>query len=261
MSLFTFGGQVGFAIGPLVATALLLAGGLRGTLWFALPAVVVTLFLSARLRIPSARIDNTHEGKNDPAMSKGQDAWIAFSCVAIAVVFRSIILFGLNTFVPLYWMNVLSQSKAAAGSILTVLLIGGIIGNLLGGRIADRFGYRTAALAEFALLTCLLPLLAFTRSAMWASLLLIPIGLLLSAPNSSMVVLGQGYLPDHIGLSAGVTMGFAFSFGGITTPILGWIADHHGLHAAISAVAFLPIFCAVLVAVPPRPKPVSLSTG
>ena len=39
MSLFTFGGQVGFAIGPLVATALLLAGGLRGTLWFALPAL------------------------------------------------------------------------------------------------------------------------------------------------------------------------------------------------------------------------------
>ena len=195
-------------------------------------------------------------------MSKGQDAWIAFSCVAIAVVFRSIILFGLNTFVPLYWMNVLSQSKGAAGSILTVLLIGGIIGNLLGGRIAHRYEfYALLRWLSSPSFTCLLPLLAFTRSAMWASLLLIPIGLLLSAPNSSMVVLGQGYLPNHIGLSAGVTMGFAFSFGGITTPILGWIADHHGLHAAISAVAFLPIFCAVLVAVLPRPKPVSLSTG
>jgi len=55
-------------------------------------------------------------------------------------------------------------------------------------------------------------------------LLMIPIGLLLSAPNSSIVVLGQRYLPNHIALSAGVTM----VFGGITPPVLCWIADQHG---------------------------------
>jgi FSR family fosmidomycin resistance protein-like MFS transporter len=254
MSLFTFGGQLGFAIGPLLATALLLANGLQGTLWFALPAIVVTLYLSARLRGPAERVKHEQYGQNVPVQSGGHDAWIPFCCVAIAVVCRSIILFGLNTFLPLYWMNVLHQSKVAAGSVLTVLVVGGIIGNLLGGRIADRFGYRIAAFAEFALLACLLPLLAFTRGAGWATLLLVPIGLLLSAPNSSMVVLGQSYLPNHIGLSSGVTMGFAFSFGGMTTPLLGWIADHHGLGAAISAVAFLPILCTGLVLTLPRPK-------
>ncbi len=255
MSLFTFGGQLGFAIGPLLATALLVAHGLKGTLWFALPAIVVTLFLSARLRAPSGQVEQGGKGLNAPARNSGRDAWIPFSCVAVAVVCRSIILFGLNTFLPLYWMNVLHQSKGAAGVILTVLVVGGIIGNLLGGRIADRFGYRIAALAEFALLTCLLPFLAVTTSALWAIVLLVPIGLLISAPNSSMVVLGQNYLPNHVGFSSGVTMGFAFSFGGLTTPLLGWVADHHGLHATLSAVAFLPIFCTTLVAVLPRPKP------
>jgi MFS transporter, FSR family, fosmidomycin resistance protein len=254
MSLFTFGGQLGFAIGPLMATAILLSCGLQGTLWFALPAIVVALFLWARLRRPSAAAEHEQDSQNAPAGSGAKDAWIPFCCVSVAVVCRSIILFGLNTFLPLYWMNVLHQSKAAAGAILTVLVVGGILGNLLGGRIADRFGYRITAFAEFALLACLLPLLALTTGAGWATLLLIPIGLLLSAPNSSMVVLGQGYLPNHIGLSSGVTMGFAFSFGGMTTPVLGWIADHHGLQAAIWAVTFLPIFCAALVAVLPRPK-------
>jgi len=255
MSLFTFGGQLGMAIGPVMATAILLSTGLKGTLWFALPAITVTFLLSARLGIPSARIQYVQEERQcDSATSKGQDAWIAFSFLSVAVVFRSIILFGLNTFLPLYWMNALHQSKAAAGSILTLFLVGGIVGNLLGGRIADRLGYRAAALVEFALLSCLLPLLPFTRAPAWATLLLIPIGLLLSAPNSSMVVLGQGFLPNHIGLSAGVTMGFAFSFGGITTPVLGWIADQHGLRAAISAVAFLPACCAILVAALPRAK-------
>lgn len=133
MSLFTFGGQLGFAIGPLLATALLLSRGLQGTLWFALPAIVVTLFLLARLRRPTERVMHDQSGRNAPAQSSGRDAWIPFSCVAVAVVCRSIILFGLNTFLPLYWMNVLHQSKVAGGFVLTVLVVGGIIGNLLGG--------------------------------------------------------------------------------------------------------------------------------
>ena len=116
-------------------------------------------------------------------------------------------------------MNVLNQSTAAGGTALAILVVGGIVGNLIGGRVADRFGYRAAGLAEFALLACVLPLFLLSGSPLWAFLLLIPIGLLLSAPNSAMVVLGQTYLPNHIGFSSGVTMGLAFSFGGIVSSI------------------------------------------
>ena len=254
MSLFTFGGQLGFAIGPLVATAVLLSHGLRGTLWFALPAIAVTAFLLSRHGKLSTPDEIRKYGRNLSTQNGARDAWIPFFCVAAAVVFRSIIFYGLNTFLPLFWVNLLHQSRAAGGFVLTVLVTGGIIGNLLGGRIADRFGYRIAAFVEFAFLTCLLPLLAITRNPAWATLLLVPIGLLLAAPNSSMVVLGQNYLPNHIGLSSGVTMGVAFSFGGMTTPALGWIADHYGLDATIFVVALLPVFCAALVLTLPRPK-------
>ena len=58
MSLFTVGGQLGFAIGPLVATALLLTRGLPGTLWFLLPAIVVTFFLVAGPGKPSERVEH-----------------------------------------------------------------------------------------------------------------------------------------------------------------------------------------------------------
>ena len=53
--------------------------------------------------------------------------------------------------------------------------------------------------------------------------------------------MGQDFLPNRVGLASGVTLGLAFSFGGILMPALGWVADHHGLRAAISVVAFLPI--------------------
>ncbi|MBP1729662.1 MAG: sugar phosphate permease [Deltaproteobacteria bacterium] len=254
MSLFTFGGQLGFALGPLFATAILLAWGLPSTLIFALPAIAVAAFTFCTAGKLSAWAEHAGEHTHVATQPAGKDAWPAFFCVALAVVCRSIIFYGLNTFLPLFWMNVLRQSTAAGASALTILVAGGIIGNLIGGRLADRFGYRAAALAEYGLLACVLPLFLLTRSPVWAFLLLVPIGLLLSAPNSAMVVLGQTYLPNHIGFSSGVTMGLAFSFGGMTVPLLGWIADHHGLLTAISTVAFIPIVCAGLVLTLPNPK-------
>ena len=178
-------------------------------------------------------------------------------CLSATVLFRSVIAYGLNTFLPLFWINVLHQSKAAGASALTVLFASGVAGNLLGGRMADRFGYRVAVLVEFALLTVFFPFLVLTDSAAWAMLLLVPIGLTLFAPVAPMVVLGQTYLPNRVGLASGVTLGLALSFGGMVTPLLGWIADNHGLKTAVSVVAFLPVVCVLLALTLPEPKKVS----
>ena len=57
-----------------------------------------------------------------------------------------------------------------------------------------------------------------------------------------------------MGLASGITLGLAFSFGGLTTPLLGWIADHHGLRATIGVVAFLPVLSAAFSLMLPAPK-------
>ncbi|MFH1489575.1 MAG: MFS transporter, partial [Pseudomonadota bacterium] len=123
--------------------------------------------------------------------------------------------------------------------------------------MADRFGYRIMAVAGFVFLMVLLPFFTLLESPGLALLMLIPIGLALSVPTSPLVVLGQGYLPNHVGLASGVTLGLGFSFGGVMTPALGWIADHHGLHAAISVVAFLPVLCTVFTLILPDLKAAS----
>jgi FSR family fosmidomycin resistance protein-like MFS transporter len=167
---------------------------------------------------------------------------------------RSIIFYGLNTFLPLFWINALNQSKAAGGTALTLLMASSIGGNLLGGRAADRFGFRAVAITGFICLMVLLPLLALAKSVAMATVLLIPIGLAFSVPTSPLVVLGQQYLPNRVGLASGVTLGLAFSFGGILMPVLGRIADLYGLHAAISTVAVIPVVCTALTLALPKPK-------
>ncbi|NMC47944.1 MAG: MFS transporter, partial [Desulfovibrio sp.] len=61
-------------------------------------------------------------------------------------------------------------------------------------------------------------------------------------------------LPGRIGLSSGVTLGLAISLGGIAAPILGMIADAHGLHTALSTTLILPMASAAIAWTLPEPE-------
>ncbi len=251
MSFFGVGGQLGFSIGPLLMTAALLNWDLKGTASFILPAVLMAIFLGfVRLRIPAGH----GKGRNAAAAQTpaARDDWRAFLRVAALALSRSAIFSGLNTFLPLFWIDVLLQSKVAGGTALTVLFASGIVGNVVGGRIADRYGCRIVVLVGFVFLTLFLPLFALSRDAVLSMVLLIPVGLVLSLSVSPLVVLGQGYLPNRVGFASGVTFGLAVSFGGVTAPLLGWIADRNGLRVAISLVAFLPLLCTAIALTIPR---------
>jgi|EPASupsiteSAE347_1022098.scaffolds.fasta_scaffold00558_20 FSR family fosmidomycin resistance protein-like MFS transporter len=243
MSLFGIGGQLGFAIGPIIGTAVLLSFGLKGVTLLVIPTIIVAALVMFKLPELSAGYVTRGGAEGAQTGKKGQDLWPAFIYLSSALLGRSVIFYGLNTFLPLFWIDVLHQSKVAGGLALATFLGSTIVGNFLGGRISDRIGYRMVTIAGFALLSMFLPFFAFVADATLAILLLIPIGFMLSAPFGAMVVLGQSYLPNRIGLASGITLGLAFSFGGLTTPLLGWVADHHGLRATIIIVAFLPFLC------------------
>ena len=49
MSFFGMGGQAGFAVGPIIGTAALLAWGLKGTAWLIVPPVLLAVILSFKL--------------------------------------------------------------------------------------------------------------------------------------------------------------------------------------------------------------------
>ena len=50
MSVFSIGGSTGFALGPLLATVLMLNYGVRGSLLLAVPAAAMALVLVSQLR-------------------------------------------------------------------------------------------------------------------------------------------------------------------------------------------------------------------
>jgi MFS transporter, FSR family, fosmidomycin resistance protein len=66
------------------------------------------------------------------------------------------------------------------------------------------------------------------------------VGFCLYAPFSVMVVLGQEYVPNHVGLVSGIVFGLSTTVGGAFTPLLGWFADHYGIPAMFIGMTVLP---------------------
>jgi MFS transporter, FSR family, fosmidomycin resistance protein len=253
MSFFGVGGTLGFAIGPVLITASLLHWGLPGTAIMALPTGLLAMLLAWHLSGGPEDADARAADRPGDPGEKALDAWGPFARLTGAVIARAILFFGLNTFVPLYWIHVLHQSKAAGAGALTSFALASVVGNLLGGRLADRVGPIRVAAAGFCILLPLLPALLVAPSPPAALAVLVLIGLVLSTTYSPLIILGQAYLPNHIGLSSGVTLGVAITIGGVATPLLGYVADHSGLWATLATLCLVPPVSAALTLTLPRP--------
>jgi FSR family fosmidomycin resistance protein-like MFS transporter len=253
VSVFSFGGNVGFALGPILTAWLILTFGFKGLTALFIPAAIMAPVLWAAMnRYRRGEEAARAAGALSPE-APGKDRWGAFSILCALLFSRSIIFYGLNTFLPLYWIHVFKQSETKASAALTIMLAVGALSTLIGGRMADRFGFRKLIRGGFFLLLPLMGVFAFTADAAAATWLLIPIGFALYAPLSPMTVMGQKFLPNHIGLAAGVTIGLSVSIGGIAAPLLGRVADLHGLLTVMYILAAIAVLPAILALALPKP--------
>jgi MFS transporter, FSR family, fosmidomycin resistance protein len=244
MSWFTLGGNLGYAAGPVVTTPLLLAAGLTGTPLLALPALAYAAVLAVHLRRPDPPVAAPTD--DSPPVPVGVDRWRAFARLTAVVSVRSVFFFGISSFLALYLLDRLHTGPSTAAAIVTVLLAAGVVGTLLGGRLADRFGRVRAMQAGYLLSVPGLIGLLLARDLASALLSVALLGIAIYLPVSVQVTLGQEYLPNRVGTASGVTLGLAVSAGGIAAPLLGLFADAHGLPLTLSLLLVLPVVTLLL---------------
>lgn len=237
MSFFSVGGNAGFALGPVLITALVVPFGLNGTVGFLAVGLLSFAVLSAEL----GRLRAFRPRGRAHVQAGAVDQWGAFVRLSLAVVCRSGVYFGLLTFVPLWFAGHLHTSKAAGDGALTVMLLAGAVGTLVGGRIGDRLGPRPVFITSMASLPPLIVAFVLVRSPLVAAALLAVIGATTIATFATTVVIGQRLLPGHLGVASGVTLGLAIGMGGVIAAVLGAVADAHGLKTVIWIVAVLPL--------------------
>jgi MFS transporter, FSR family, fosmidomycin resistance protein len=252
MSMFSVGGNAGFALGPLLTTPLVLAFGLPGTLGLLVPPAVVSVVLARNLSHLRA-LDLERTAAAAGAGDLPPDRWGPFNRLGAVVALRSGVYFGLQSFVPLWFVSHLGSSEGLGNAALTAMLAAGALGTLAGGYLVDRVGPKIVLVGTMG--SSVPMLIAFPLVGPGpAFVLLAAIGLFTIASFSVTVVLGQQYLPNRTGLASGVTLGLAIGVGGLVATALGTLADAHGLGTVMWVIAALPVPAALLSLTLPRER-------
>lgn len=245
MSLFAAGGSVGFFLAPALATPLLSALGIGATALFVPPAVLMAFVLWRHQTRRTAQLPTA-------GIPAGRDRWGPFLVLTVVAVVRSVLFLGMNTFIALYWIGYLGADQVLGGVALTTFLVGGVVGTVSGGRIADRIGMRATVRLGGVVAVPALCALRLCENPRLALVLVALAGVAANLPFAVLVKLGQDYLPARPGTAAGVTLGLAVSAGGLFMPVLGGIADRHGPQAVLTVLCVVPALAAALAfALPP----------
>jgi MFS transporter, FSR family, fosmidomycin resistance protein len=253
MSWFSLGGNIGFALGPLIVTPVVGTAGLPGTPLLAVPALAGALVIAPVVRHRAAA------AASRPRAVTGTANWPAFARLTVAVVGRSVVFFGLSTFLALYVKQRLHAGTVAGEAALAVLFVFGAAGTLLGGRLANRYGrVRVVRTAYAAAVPALAGLVLVPGPALY--LFVAAVAITLYVPFSLHVTLGQDYLPHRVGTASGVTLGLAMSIGGLAAPALGALATATSLHLALALLLALPITCWLTTHHLPEPTPTTTRT-
>ncbi|SEG84630.1 MFS transporter, FSR family, fosmidomycin resistance protein [Thermomonospora echinospora] len=249
MAWFSTGGNLGFALAPLMVAAAMAAGGLHRTPLLVLPALV-----GAVLCLPVLRaLAHKNATAAAAAMPVGKDDVGSFVKLSLAVVFRSIAFVGLSTFIALHAQQTIGSS-AAGTAALFVLYLGGAFGSILGGTLAGRWGRVIVSRWSYLAAVAALAGVVFVPGpALYLFIAATSAGLYI--PFSLQVTLSQDYLPSRIGTASGVTLGLTVSIGGLASPLIGVLADHTTLRTALTALILMPALSWLFFRTLPEPTP------
>jgi MFS transporter, FSR family, fosmidomycin resistance protein len=251
MSLFAVGGTAGWAVGPLLLTGAVLAVGLPGTALVAvLPLTATALLLANHGYLERFRPDAVAEAR---ATGEGANHWGVFTLAAGAASTRTGLQFGLQAFVPLYIWRVLETSEGIGNASASVLMVFGAAGTLIGGRLADRIGFRPVIVRSLAATIPMVLALTVTPVVGVFALMAL-IGFTMEMNFYPLVVIAQNALPRQVGFASGVILGLSIGAGAGMTALVGVLADARGLEFAIQAVAGLGLVSFLFAIALPRSR-------
>jgi FSR family fosmidomycin resistance protein-like MFS transporter len=251
-AVFGTGGNIGFAMGPMVGSLLVLGFGLYATIGLVVPGALIALLI---FFWPGDFLQREAPAKGKTRSSdEGLRSilWGSLILTCLIVTLRSWVYTSFITYLPMFLQE--QGLPLKTGSLmLTVFLAGGAAAGLYGGHLSDRVGRRLVIIVSMLLYPIFMslmilgsgPILWFLAAASGAALL---------ASFSVTIVLAQEILPRNLGLASGLILGLGFGMGGLGAAVSGWIADMVGLYKTVWVLALVPVLGSLVGAFIRTPK-------
>ena len=242
-SSFQVGGNFGSALGPLLASFIVLRHSHQEyILWFVIIGLVGIVLLS---NISNWAAKHLRANKNKalikitPPLSK-QQTKLALSLLCLLIFSKYFYMAGMTTYYGTYLTKKFDLSVFQSGIFLSVFLASVAAGTFMGGPIGDRIGRKYVI--WFSILGATPFTLALPYSNLvWTIIFSICIGLILSSAFAAIVVYAQELMPNNIGMISGVFFGLMFGMSGIAAALLGYIADKTSLQFVFQCTGFFPL--------------------
>ena len=242
-ALFQVGGNLGQAVGPLLAAFIVLPHGQGAIAWVSVAALIAIALLTRvggwyRANIKPRVQAAAHAAGNLRSLSRGRVLFL-ITILMLLLFSKNVYSSSLTSFFTFYLIERFDLPVQAAQVQLFIFMASIAVGTLVGGALTDRIGRRPMIWIS------ILGVLPFTMAMpyadlFWTGVLTIIIGLLTASAFPAILVYAHEVLPGRVGFVSGMFFGFSFGLGGLGAAVMGGLADAYGIATVYQICSYLP---------------------